>query len=171
MVEKDKLFATKIKDKGIFNFKATYRALHTWLTDESYLLNEKKYKETVSASGAKDVEIKWAAEKKISDYFRFVIKVNWIVLGMTDVEVEIDGVKQKANKGQLELHISTVLEKDYENRWDNRPFFKFLRTLYDRYLIPSRIEKYEAKLLGEMDEFVAQCKAYLALGGKSMDVV
>jgi len=166
MVEKDKLLGTKIKHKGIFNFKDIYQVLYNWLMEQGYVLNEKSYKESLGAGGTKDVEIEWYAKRDISDYFRFVMEVKWQILGMSEVEVEIDGIKQKTNKGYIILEIKTTLEKDYENRWENRPFFKFLRTFYDRYLIPSRIENYEGKLLGEMDEFVAQIKSFMALLGK-----
>lgn len=165
MVEIDRLFETKVKHSGLFNFKDTYNVLYSWLIDEGYDVNEKSYKENIGSGGAKEIEIIWVAYRKISDYFRFVFKIRWFIVGMTSVEAEIDGVKQKTNKGQFEIKISSILEKDYENRWENRPFTKFLRTLYDRYLIPSRIEQYEGKLLGEMDEFVAQCKSFLALTG------
>ena len=166
MSELDKLFTSKIKNKGIFSFKDTYNIAYEWLVDEGYDINEKVYKETVGAGGAKEIEIEWVAYRKISDYFRFLIKINWHILGMTDVEVEIDGVKQKMNQGQLVLTISTILEKDWAGTWENKPLFKFLRTFYDRYLIPSRLEKYEGKLLGEMDEFIAHLKSFLALSVK-----
>ena len=162
MVELDKIFDTKIKHKGIFNFSDMYNALYDWLCDSGYDVNEKSYKETIG-SGGKELKIEWKAYKKVSDYFRFIIKVNWTIIGMTNVDVEIDGVKQSMNKAYLELKVSTVLEKDYESRWEGRPFFKFLRTMYDKYLIPARIEQYEGKLLGEMSELVAEIKAFLSL--------
>jgi len=166
MVEKDILFKTKVKHKGLFDFKETYRILYEWLVAEGYDVNEKSYKEVLGPGGAKEIEIEWVALKKVSDYFRFEIDVNWHMIGMTSVEVEIDGVKQPMNKGQFELEVKSVLQKDYENRWENRPLLKFLRTLYDRYLIRERIEGYEGKLISEMDEFVAQCKSFLQLLGK-----
>lgn len=169
MVEQDKLFESKIKHKGIFDFKELYNVLYTWLVDQGYDVNEKSYKENIGAGGAKEVEIKWVAYRKISDYFRFVLKVEWRIIGLSNVEVEIEGVKTPMNRGNAEIKVSSVLEKDYESRWENRPFFKFLRTLYDRYLIPGRIEQYEGKLLGEMDEFIAQIKSFLSLLGKQLE--
>jgi len=166
MAEKDILWGTKVKHKGIFDFKELYRILYEWFQSEDYNLGEKSYKESVGAGGSKQVEIEWEAYRNISDYFRFTIKVGWLILGMTETEVEIDGVKQKMNKGQLELSIKSVLVKDYESRWETKPFIKFLRTLYDKYLIPARIENYEGKLLGEMDELVAQVKSFLSLQGR-----
>jgi len=165
-MEKDSLIKSKVRHVGIFNFKDLYTILYEWLVDESYDMNEKAYKETIGAGGGKDIEIEWDAVKKVSDYFKFNINVKWKVIGMTSVEVEIDGVKQKMNKGDLTLEIKTVLLKDYESRWESKPFFKFLRTLYDRYLIKERISSYEGKLIGEMDELVSQAKSFLALTGK-----
>lgn len=166
MAEKDSLVKTKVKHTGIFNFKETYRILFEWLMDENYDVNEKSYKEVIGAGGAKEIEIEWEALKKVSDYFRFQIIAKWHIIGMTSVEVEIDGIKDKMNKGQFELEVKSILIKDYESRWENRPAIKFLRTLYDRYLIRERVEQYETKLIVEMEDFVAQCKSFLALTGK-----
>jgi len=166
MAERDTIYKTKVKNKGTFDFKETYRILYEWLKGEDYDITEKSYKEVIGAGGAKEIEIEWEAKRKISDYFQFMIKLKWHMLGMTDAEVEINGVKQKVNKGQFEAEFEGILIKDYEHRWEKTPFFKFLRTLYDRYLIPGRIDQYETKLIIEVEEIVAQCKAFLALTGR-----
>jgi hypothetical protein len=165
MAEKDTLSGAKVKHKGIFSFKDAYAFLHGWLINEGYDINEKTYKENIGAGGVKEIEIEWDAMRKITDYFRFHIKVKFHIIGMTDVEVEVDGKKQKMNKGTFEMRAKAVLEKDWESRWENKAFFKFLRTLYDRYLVPARIDKYEGKLLSEHDEFMTQAKSFLSLSG------
>ena len=165
MAEKDTIFKGKIKHSGIFNYSDLYLFCYTWLIDEDYLVTEKSYSEKVSPGG-KVVEIRWEARKKISDYFRFIIKTNWRIIGMTDVEVQKEGKKIKMNKGTLEITFSAILEKDYEHRWENRPFIKFLRGVYDRYIIRGRIDQHEEKIFKEVDEFIAQVKAFLALEGK-----
>ena len=166
MSEQDPLIKTKIRHTGIFDFKETYRILFEWLLDKGYDFNEKSYKEVVGAGNARELEIEWVAVRKVSDYFRFMLKARWHIIGMTTVEVEIDGVKQKMNKGQFELEVQCSLEKDYEDRWANRPIWKFLRTFYDKYLIKEKTDQFEGRLIGEMDEFVGQCKSFLALTGR-----
>jgi hypothetical protein len=166
MVELDKLFATKVKHTGVFDFKETYRILYEWFIDNGYDLNEKTYKEVIGAGNAKEIEIEWDAIRKVSDYFRFQIKGAWHIIGMTSVEVEIDGVKQKMNKGQFEIEFKAILQKDYEEQWTGRPFIKFLRTIYDRYLVRERVEKYEMTLIEDLNKVVEECKAYLALTGR-----
>jgi len=85
---------------------------------------------------------------------------------MNDVEVNSNGKKIKLQKGDVEVKIQGYLIKDYEHRWEDSPFFKFLRGVYNRYIIRARIEAYEAKLFGECDEVAAQIKGFLAIDAK-----
>jgi len=165
MVEKDAVYKGKIRHKGIFNFPETYRFLYTWLVDNDYLVTEKKYTEKITPIG-KEVEIQWEAFRKISDYFKFVIKVSWRILGMNEIEVQKNGAKIKMNKGDTEISFQAVIEKDYEHRWENSGFLKFLRGVYDRYIIRGRIDSYENKIFEEVDELIAEAKSFLALEGK-----
>ncbi|MEK6848728.1 MAG: hypothetical protein AABX65_03800 [Nanoarchaeota archaeon] len=165
MAEQDRIYIEKVKYSGTFDFKELYRFCYDWLVDNGYLVSEKSYGEKVGSSG-KDVEIEWEAKKKISDYFRFVITAKWRILGMTSVDVEKDGKKIGVNKGAFEITLRGLLEKDYEHRWENNAFTKFLRGVYDRYVIRARIDQYEGKIFFEVDELVAQIKSFLALEGK-----
>ncbi len=165
-MELDILFRQKVKHTGVFDFKELYRILTDWMLEKGYDLNEKSYKEVIGPGGAREIEIEWDAVRKVSDYFRNQLKAKWHLMGLTKVDVEIDGVKQKMDKGYFEVEISAILQKDYEDRWANRPLIKFFRTFYDKYLIKERTEQFEAKLIAELDDFVGQCKSFLALTGK-----
>lgn len=165
MVEKDYVFAGKVKHKGIFDFKELYRFCYTWLVDKDYWLVEKVYTEKINPNG-KEVEIEWEAKRKITDYFQYCLKVNWRIIGMKDVDVEKEGAKITMNKGEPEIKVAAILIKDYENNWEKNAFLKFLRSIYDKYIIRSRVETYEAKIHAEADEFLAQVKAFLALEGE-----
>ncbi|MBU0467400.1 MAG: hypothetical protein ABIG37_01280, partial [Nanoarchaeota archaeon] len=165
MVEKDTIFSEKVKHKGLFSFSDVYKFSYNHLIDEGYFVVESNYSEKITPTG-KDVDIEWEAKKKISDYFKFTLKIKWQILGMKEVEAEQNGTKVTMNKGSVEIKLKAILEKDYENRWEDRPFFKFLRGIYDKYIIKSRIDEYEGKLFGEGDEFLAQVKSFLALEGK-----
>ncbi|MFA5856244.1 MAG: hypothetical protein WC867_02730 [Candidatus Pacearchaeota archaeon] len=165
MSEKDIVFKGKIKNTGIFSFKDFYSFIYDWLKDEGYDVFEKAYQESVSGD-SKKIEIKWEAVRDISDYFRFEIKVNWLILGMKTIEVQKENKKVKMETGALEINFRATLVKDYEDRWENQPFWKFMRGVYERFIIRSRITTYEIKVLGEIEELIAQCKAFLALEGQ-----
>jgi hypothetical protein len=165
MAEKDTQYTSKVKDSGIFDFQELYNFLYDWLLGEGYSLTEKKYTEKIEGD-AKKVEINWEGKKKVSDYFQFIIKADWRVLGMKSIEVQREGKKIKMNSGNLEIKFTAVLVKDYESRWEDAPIWKFLRGIYDKYLIRNRIEQYEEKIISEVEEMIAQTKAFLALEGK-----
>ncbi len=165
MSEKDKIWSGKLKHTGIIDFPELYNFTYSWLVDEEYFVVEKSYNEKIIANG-KDLEIKWEAKRKISDYFRFNLKLTWRVI-LTPVEVERNGKKIRAEQAKLEIKLEGVLEKDYEHRWETSSFLKFLRGVYDRYLIRGRIENYEKKLYGEIEEFRKEVKSFLVLSGIS----
>ncbi|MFH1248773.1 MAG: hypothetical protein V1660_01330 [archaeon] len=165
MVEVDRVYESKFKFAGVFDFKEAYNFVYKWLNDYGYnIIQEKNYVEKIVPEG-KGVEITWEAKKKVSDYFRFFLRLNWMVTGMTNVEVEKNGIKVKINKGMIEIKVMGFLEKDYEHRWEVSPFSKFMRGIYDRYIVRSRVESYEYKIIEEIDELVAQAKSYLEVEG------
>ena len=165
MAEKDTITKGKIKQAGFFDFKDLYSFVYDLLIHNGYDVNEKNYSEKV-AGESKDIDIEWEALKKVSDYFKFQLKLTWKILGLKSVEVQRDGKKVKTNQGVLEIKFSAVLVKDYESRWEEAAIWKFLRGVYDRYVIRDRIEDYEEKILSDLDEIIGQIKSYLAIEGQ-----
>ncbi|OIO41325.1 hypothetical protein COX97_01885 [Candidatus Pacearchaeota archaeon CG_4_10_14_0_2_um_filter_05_32_18] len=164
MVEKDKIITEKVKRSGIFNFKDVYQFTYRWFVDEGYDVEEQKYIENV-AGDSKDIEIKWVATKKVSDYFQNEIKSDWRIIGMTDVEVEKEGRKIKANKGTFEVKFTGNLKKDYEGSWEKSAMMKFLRGVYERYVIEARVKEREEKIIKDVEEILEQVKAFLTIEG------
>ena len=165
MAEKDTVFKGKLKQAGIFDFNEFYSFAYDWLRSEDYSVTESVYSEKV-AGEAKDVDISWEAKKKISDYFEFIIKVDWKILGMKKIKVKKEDKEVNMNSGLVEIKFFASLVKDHENKWEDHPFWKFLRGIYDRYIIRSRIDSYEDKLIEETEELIAQAKSFLAIEAK-----
>jgi hypothetical protein len=161
-MEADLIYETKIKHVGLFNFKELYKFFFEWFTSYQYIVAEKRYEEKVTPEG-KDIEVEWECYRKISDYFRFKVKIIYRIAGMVSVEVQKGNFKIKMNKALIQINSAGFLEKDYEHRWERNPVAKILRGVYDKYIIRSRIEQYEDKLAAEVDEAMAQIKAFLAL--------
>ena len=164
MSEKDAIFKGKIKTRGLYDFKDFYEFLYDYLMDENYDVFERKYVEKVSGD-SKDVEIKWECMKEISDYFRFEIVLDWLILGMKKVKIKREDREITMDTGLLEVKFKALLVKDYENRWENHPFWKFLRGIYDRYLVEGRIKLYGRKLFEDVNDLTEQIKSYLTIEG------
>jgi hypothetical protein len=167
MVEKDTIIKEQFRYNGMADFKDTYEYAHAWLKDEDYAINEEKYEEVAKPGDAKEIRVKWVCNKKITDYFRIALEIKWQILNMTDVEVEIDGKKKKMNKfSELKIELKGVLEKDYNSKWGAKGFNKFLREVYNKYIIPQRTEEMEIKTVEIVQEFKEEMKSYLNLTGK-----
>ena len=164
MAEKDKVIENKIKRDGVFDFKETYKFIYRWLSEENYDISEDKYQEAISGD-SKNIEIVWTATKKVSDYFKFEIKLSWRVLGLVNVEAEKDGKKIKANKGSFEVKVKGTIIRDYEGKWDKKPVMKFLRGVYDKYIIKGTKDQYEDKLIEDVNDLIEETKAFLTIEG------
>jgi len=166
MSEEETVFSSKVKYEGIFSLKNFYKFCYEWLTDEVGLdIEESKYKEKL-VGDSKNVEIQWKGKKKITDYFQFYIKVDYQVLGLKKTEVIQNGVKVSTNTGSVQVKVKGILIRDYDGKFERTSRRKFMRGIYEKWVIPARIEEFEERLISKCDEFLNQAKAYLDLEGQ-----
>lgn len=166
MAEKEQVFSSKIKYRGYIDFPEFYKFCYMWLNEEKgFDLAETAYKEKIKGD-SKEIDIEWKGSNKLTDYFKFEIKVEFKVMGLTDVEIVKDGRKIKTNSGDIEVKIKGVLVRDYDGKFERSSTQKFLRSVYEKWIVPARISEYEERLIGTCDEFLSQGKAFLDLSGK-----
>jgi len=139
---------TKMKWKGVFDFDKLYKVIKRWMDFEGYGdemdgFNEKKYKERIQAGGAKMYEIVWEGKKEVSSYFTFVMEITFLLLGVKEIEVEMDGKRVKMNKGEVEMRFNTyVISNANENFKDDSWFIR----IYENWVIRDRLEQYKINL-------------------------
>jgi len=166
MAEKDTIYSSKMKFDGIFSFKDFYKFCYDWLTEElSMELKEKKYSEKISGN-SKNIDIEWDCIKKFTDYFKFDANIKFKIIGLTNVEVNQDGRKINTNKGSVEISIKGILVRDYEGKFETTASLKFMRAIYEKWVITSRVEEFEDKVSSACEDFLSQAKAYLDLEAK-----
>ena len=166
MAEKETIFSSKVKYKGIFSFKDFYNFCHDWLTEESGVdVVENKYNEKLSGD-SKDIGVEWSCSREMTDYFKFEAKISIKGTELKKVEINREGVKVQMNSGSVEVEIKGNLIRDYHGKFETTAFNKFLSGIYEKWVIPSKIEHYEDKIIEICNEFLLQAKAYLDLEGK-----
>jgi hypothetical protein len=166
MAEKEDVYSSKISYDGVFSFKDLYKFCHDWLSEETGLsLSEDKYTEKIKGD-SKDISVDWKGTKEMTDYFKMEIKVSFIVSGLMNIEAMKGNVKVKVNKGSIEISVKGTLVRDYNDKFEGSGFKKFLREVYEKYIIHDRVEQYKEKVASACDEFLSQTKAYLDLETK-----
>ena len=167
MVERETVIKEQMKYSGLGDLREAYKFAYDWLRDEYFDVEESKYTERIKGN-EKELEIIWLATKKITDYFRIAINIKWEIRGMKDVEVEVNGKKQKMNDfGEVKITLKGILEKDYESRWGHRTtFYRFLREVYHKYVITRVTEEKKYETIDYIQEFKEEVKAYFEMTGR-----
>jgi hypothetical protein len=165
MGESSNVVDQTIKKKGYFGFSSLYEFCFNWFKDQGYKLSEDEYMEKEDG-GAKEIKIKWTIKKKVSDYFQNKVVLKWHILQLKDAEIERGGKMEKTNKGDLKIVVTADLVSDYAGRWEDRPFNKFIRGLYDKYIIKTTADEYEDRLEDKAKKFISDAKAFLELSDK-----
>jgi len=165
MADKDLVLREKVEHTGLFDFKGLYTYAHSWFKEERYGVDEEKYAEKVKGN-KRDIDIEWKVTKDVSDYFKIEYKVKFRIAELTDVEVEIDGEKKKMNQGNIEIDIKGALIRDPTSKWDATPFYRFIREVYNKYVIPARVDQTKDILKDDMIKFKDDIKAYMELLGR-----
>ncbi len=166
MADKELLIKETVEHTGVFSFSGLYSFIHSWLKDqEGYGVVEGKYVEKVSGN-TKEINVDWTASKVMGDYFKVELGITLKASDLTDVEVESDGKKKRMNKGKVSVDIKGTLIKDYKSQWEEKPMNKFLRDVYNKYIIPQRIDGMEGKVMGDVKGLKEKVKNYLELSGK-----
>ncbi|MBI5803558.1 hypothetical protein HY448_02635 [Candidatus Pacearchaeota archaeon] len=166
MAEKDTIYNSKIKSTGVFSFKDFYVFCYKWLTEDVGLtILENKYSEKITGD-SKNIEVKWTGTRDITDYFQFEMEVVFDVKGLSKIEISEKGKKIETNKGSVEVKVKGTLVRDYKGKFEATGFNKFLRGIYEKWVITSRINELKGKIKNDCDEFLSQGKAYLDLEGK-----
>lgn len=165
MAEKDLIVKEKVEHSGLMDFGGFYSFVHSWFKEEGYGVDEVKYAE--KSDGAKrSIDIEWKITKRLSDYFKIEHKLKMEVKELTEVEVEIDGKKKKTNQGKITVEISGTLIRDPDSKWDKAPFYRFMRDLYNKYIIPSRVDNMMFKVSDDVKKVKEEMKAFLELAGR-----
>jgi len=166
MAEKEEIFSSKMKYEGLWDFKEFYKFCYQWLVEEMHLdVIEDKYSEKITGD-SKGIKIEWTGKRKVTDYFQFSVSVKFEIIGLINVEITKDGRKVKMNNGLVEMKVKGSLIRDYDGKFEKTASRKFMRSIYEKWVIPSRINQFEEKLVSDCDEYLAQAKAFLDLEGK-----
>lgn len=150
--------ALKVSQEAIFEFDELYKMLKKWFSDHNYDFFEREYLDT-REEGSVSNSIKWEAERKVDEYTKFHI----------EVRLKCDNVKQvikkdrKAVKGILVIKFECFLEKDYEDNWEKNFMLKFMRAVYDNFLLRGKFDKYAEDLREETYDIFNQTKSFLRL--------
>ena len=134
---------------GPFNANDLFKHITAFLNERGFDLKIDKEFEHNTKSG-KQIEWQINPWKRLTDYIRFWPKVRVLISDYNNVDTIVDNKKVKVGYGKLIMYIDGYLELDESNRWENYPFFQFLRSLYNIFFYKMYTERFEHRLNHDM---------------------
>jgi len=152
---------SKLGYKGLFDLSLIYKKLRLWLIDEGYNdPNEIKYVEMVKPEG-KIIEFIWETSKtEENNYFKIKQKIKFNIIGLQEVEVEQEGKKIKLNNAEIEVSFDSSLVSNSDNSWQDE---NLMHRLYQRFIIPDKIEHYKIEAYKNTTSIMDEIKNYFNL--------
>lgn len=145
-----------IRQESPINLKELHKSLYKWAKENNYLFNERNFTEKVKSHG-KEFEIGWLFQRKVTEFIRFNINMAIWAYGMNPVKKD----DQELLQGHVEIVFDSILEMDWQNRWESSKLRRFLRSIYIFYLKKQYFLNYAGKCWQETYDLHALVKAHL----------
>jgi len=129
-----KIFSNRVIQDGPFDLNLIYKNLKSWFEDHNYTYTEVENTTNFKPKGA-EVKVRMRGERLVTDYFKFTININFLIL-----ETEKVKIKDKVvDYGKLEARQEVFMEVDYRKKFEKNRLGKFTRFIYNNYLIKDQI--------------------------------
>lgn len=153
----------KIAHTGIFDMEELYKLVKWWLELKGYgsedkTFREEKYTERIKGD-AKNIDIRWKAEKIINDYVSYVMTITFQTIAMGEVEIEQEGRKVKVNSGKITVKMDSKVVLDRQDKWKS----DFFRNLYQNFIIKDRIDAHCGDLYNHTYTIHDEIKAFFEM--------
>ena len=140
----------KIDYSGPLEVTNLLRTIENFIWERGFDKRQEKDFEQNTERG-KFIEWQIAPWKTITDYTRYIIKVRVLGYDIIKTDVVKNGKKMKVDDGRIIIVIDGFVEYDVESRWEQKPIFHFLRTLYDKFIFKAYTERFEQRLVHDIN--------------------
>lgn len=148
--------------EGLFKATDLYNLIDNWLRNTGYDKRELKTIEKVTPKG-KYIEIESMPWKKQTEYVINEIQIKMILSEVIEVDIEKEGTKIKMNKGKVHFVFEGYLTTDWEQRWEQKPMFIFIRSIFDKFLYKKYMDTWKTNLIKDVNDLHDTIKSFLNL--------
>ena len=154
------LWKKKIAYEGLINVSGVYRVAFDWLEEQMYHPHEKEHMEQIFEDG-KEIIVDIRGAKELSDYAKIKWQTKITFTKLKEKIIEKDNQRVKMHEGKVVFSTKVFLETDYEDSWEQKAFLYFLRTVIDRFVFKSYINKAVDRVHDQYNRFESMIKSYL----------
>lgn len=160
--------------QDVFHLKSLYIAMYFYLVEHGWSSKNGPWEDPTGDNrwetmfydnrnkGNRKVWIWWRLQKPSGNsYYQYFININFMFLGWKDVEVVHEGMKYKAQLGELTVFVKPWIEYDYKDQWSKHLILKHFQPFFEKRVFKQDMQNREDLLLRETNEFLAVIKDFL----------
>ena len=159
IVHGNKRAGFQITYDGVYDLDELLRAITEWFSQWVYDVAPEEHSEKVGGDG-KELKIIIKAFRKVTEYVKFVVDVEIVILREVDVVVDYKGKNLKQQKGEVQVRVKTMMQKNWMKTFSDKQ--EFLRQTYEKYIMKKTLSNYEDKLRLEGDSLIRLIKEHFA---------
>ena len=142
------------------DLKGLFKSIAAWAFERDMEKTETKSTEHELPEG-KSIDYEVYYTKRMTDYTILVFKVKILCHQVKKVEVVKEKKKAKMDQGTILVTLDSFLQSDSENKWDDRPFLVFVRTLFEKYIYKTFTNNFERQITKFTHELYALIEKFL----------
>ena len=152
----------KIDYSGPLDVNGLLRMIENFLWEKGFDKRQDKDFEENTPNG-KYIEWQYSPWKKITDYIRYIVKVRVLGYDIVRVNAAGKGKKERVDSGRIVIVIDGFVEQVYDNYWDDKPILHFFRTMFDYFVFKAYTERFEHRLVNDINHLTDHIERYLNL--------
>lgn len=125
----------RIEKKGIYDINHLYNQMRSWFKENNYIYTEKENTTNIRDKGV-ELKMKMWGERKVTEYFKFEIRVRFLIIEMQKVAVK----DKTLDRGTVGIFLKANLHFDYHHLWTKTKLSKMLRFIYNNFIIKKKID-------------------------------
>jgi len=159
----------RIKHNDFFELKSLYMLLHEWLVEEGWAprndanFPERLYLHRFTQQLGQELWVWWRLSKELNNYYKWDLDIDWHIIGLKETEVMHDGVKYKANFGEVEFKVYAKMISDHKGEWRKHWLLKHFQNLYWKGIYWQDFQMHKIELLREVQRMFDAIKVYCKL--------
>lgn len=150
-----------INYEGIFNMNDLLFLIDSFFRKRGYIKKLESHSEAYKDNG-RDISLKLRPYKKVkSNTLEIQITIN--LKDIVDIKKKIDNINLILNKGKVGIVIDAFVLESKRGDWSTRPQQIFIKTIFDKFLIPGGGKDYSGMVVSDASELKNEINAFLNL--------
>ena len=75
--------------------------------------------------------------------------------------IEKENIRHKMNKGRAEFYFDAYIVTDYENKWETRALFYFIKNIFDKFIYKVYTSSYDGEAIRDCTEIENEIRSFL----------